>query len=372
MKNKVFAIIFALILAVISVGTIVYPKKDFSDNENRNLASFPKISWNSVKSGRFTDGVSDYFTDHMIFRDTWVSVKTAVEKALGRHESGSIQVTKDNMLIQSFSPEEEQKSEAVLDKIAEFDSKLLAQTGIKAVTVISPTATQIYSDRLYADCMNADCAPFFEKAENTVPDFVDLVPVFAAHRDENIFYRTDHHWTYLGAYYGYAAYCEKAGITPLPLGSFGIETVSDEFFGTTYSRYGLFNGEDPDRLETVAADKLADTRVTVKGEDRGTVFCPDKLSGKDKYLYFLGGNEPLTEVSTNAGTGRVLLVFKDSYANSCLPYLCFHFDRIILVDMRYYTKSVFPLVAEYGATDVLLMYNLNSLVEAQAALLPLD
>ena len=372
MKNKIFTIIFALILALISIGTILLPKKDFSDNENRVLATFPEFSWASLKDGTFTSGISDYFTDHMIFRDGWVTIKTSVEKLVGKHESGGIQVLKNGMLTQSFTQVD---LEGALEKIScfsEFETLLKEKSGIDAVTIVSPTATQIYEDLTYADCNNANTEEFFTRANAEIKGFIDLNEVLTEHRDEELFYRTDHHWTYLGAYYAYVEYCKVAGFDALTLEELDIETVTDEFFGTTYSRYGFFDGKNPDTVKTVSADKLKNTVVTLKGETHSGIFYPEKLEGKDKYLYFLGGNEAITEVDTGLSTGRTLVLVKDSYANSLLPYLCFHFDKIILIDLRYYPRDVYSCVEQYGATDVLVMYNLGSINESQAELLPLE
>lgn len=371
MRNKIFVSIFALFLAIISIGTLVAPKKDFSDNENRMLAAFPEVNGKAIVDGKFTAGISDYFTDHILFRDGWVTLKTIAEKLMGKHNSGSIFAAKNGMLIQEFSDKDLEKSIKVLESISLFDTMMKDKFNMHVKIIISPTATQIYKEELHKDCYTADSSEFFIKA-NEIDGFIDLNAVLNAHKDENIFYRTDRHWSHLGAHYAYVEYCNNIGLTANSLDEFKIECVAEEFFGTTYSRYGLFDGKNPDKLETVSYDLLKHTTATVKGETHTSIFYPEKLQSKDKYLYFLGGNNGKTEVNTGLNTGRNLLLFKDSYANAVLPYLCFHFDNIIVIDMRYYPQSVFDLVEEYSITDTLLVYNINSLSESQAALLPIE
>ena len=363
MRNKVFVCIFAVLLALLSVLTVALPKKDFSDNENRVLAAFPTFNAKNVKDGTFTRGVADYMSDHYVLRDFWVSLKTVTALATGKTENNGVYLGKDHCLIDGFSEADTARFDQNCAALERFVHTAKQECGVTVKSLIAPTATQIWADRLPALAVTADAAPLFERL-SAVPGFVDTRAALSSHSGEEIYYRTDHHWTDLGAYYAYTQYCAACGAKAPSHDAFAPETVSDSFFGTLYSRFGLFTWRYADTVAAPAAAQSV-TLTNSKGEQFSSVYFPEKLSGKDKYLYFLGGNDSKIEIATGADTGKKLLLIKDSYANSFLPYLLGDYDSVTVVDMRYYPDSVLRLLREGDYTDALVLYNLKSFASDQ-------
>ncbi|MBQ7637310.1 MAG: hypothetical protein IJS90_00230 [Clostridia bacterium] len=360
MKNRIFVSVFSLLLAALSVFTLAMPKKDFSDNENRTLAKFPELTFENVKDGGFTLGFSEWLSDHFIWRDAWVSVKAAVSVAAGRRENGGVYLTKDGSFVDGFSDEDAEFFETNVNALKSFCETVKSGYNIDVISIIAPTATVVYEEKLPQFAVTADSDALFEKL-GEIPGFVDLRSAMEQNSGEYIYYRTDHHWTYKGAYFAYEQYEKAIGRTPLNENVFAIETVSDEFFGTLYSRFGLFMNKNADTLCAPAKTALGEMKVTnSKGETCDSIYSEDALGKKDKYLYFLGGNDSLIKIETGSATGKKLLLIKDSYANSFLPYLIPDSSEIYVVDMRYYTGAVTELIEEAGITDVLVLYNLKS------------
>ena len=161
--------------------------------------------------------------------------------------------------------------------------------------------------------------------------------------------------------YSYAAVQAAAGEEAPPYEAFSPETVTEEFFGTLYSRFGFFAGVAPDSIVTPAASALGEvTRTDAKGNESPSVYAPEKLNEKDKYLYFLGGNDAVVEITAANRTGKKLLLVKDSYANAFLPYLLHDYDAVTVVDPRYYPGSVLRLAQQGGYTQAMVLYNLKS------------
>ena len=360
MKDKIFTGLFALLLAALSVLTLALPKKDFSPNENRMLETAPALSAESVKSGEFTKGVSAYLTDHFAGRDAWVSVKALAELATGKRENGGVYLSKKGGLIDGFTEDDLEYFEKNLQALQEFTEFAQSDYGVRVQSIVAPTATQICAEDLPAFSAVADADALYARLAE-VPGFIDLRQTLYAHKDEYVYYRTDHHWTGHGAYLAYAAYAGARGETPRTEESFSPETVTEDFHGSLYSRFGLFMGIKADTITAPAAAALGTVTMTDSHNTAyGSVYFPEKLEGKDKYLYFTGPNDSILRIETNAGTGKKLLLIKDSYANAFLPYLLPEFDAITVIDLRYYKDDVSALLESENYTDALVLYNLKS------------
>ncbi|MEA4964267.1 MAG: DHHW family protein [Oscillospiraceae bacterium] len=189
---------------------------------------------------------------------------------------------------------------------------------------------------------------------------VDAASLLAEHSGEYLYYRTDHHWTSLGAYYASAAYCRAVGITPRQLSSYET-TVQTGYVGSLYS----FCTEPPACLKTnpdytVCHLPLAEYEMTY---DNGSGFLDGLALNTETNAYasaFLGGDNALTKITTNNQTGRRLLIFKESYGNAFVPYMIDYYDEIIVVDIREDTDSVASIIANYGITDALVINNVQA------------
>ena len=372
MKHKLFLAIFAVLVAALSLLTLLLPKKEFSPTENRMLAPFHAPDGKTLADGSFMKDLSEFLSDHFVGRDLWVSLNTAAALLSGKRENNGVYLAKDGSLIDGFADRDAAMFKNNVRAVTEFEAAL-REMGVSLTTVVAPTATQLYPEKLPAFAVTADAEPLFA-ALKEIPGFVDVREALSAEKDGEIYYHTDHHWTGRGAYLAYAAVCEARGITARPYEDYQPQTVTEDFFGTLYSRFGLFAGRKGDAIVTPAAEALGEMTVTdSKGNARDSVYAPEKLEEKDKYLYFLGGNDSVVEIETDSHTGRRLLLVKDSYANAFLPYLLPDYDAVTVVDPRYYPGSVLKLAAEGGYTEAMVLYNLKSFASDQyVQFLPLE
>ncbi len=200
---------------------------------------------------------------------------------------------------------------------------------------------------------------------------VDAYSVLRDHLDEYIFFRTDHHWNGLGAYYAYTAFCEAAGFTPVALDQF--ETGSyDGFVGSLYNATCAYDQsgvllENPDTVHYYRP--IVDTSMTIY--DDATLTNPQKdlpviwdleEDVSNKYLCFLGGDHPITLIETDVDNDRVCLVLKESYGNAFMPYLTSHYKLVIGIDPREFNREGLPSLdlaefAQYMEVDDILVIN---------------
>ena len=363
--NQLLGLGFAVLLAGFTAANYFHKDTAFSDTENRMLQQKPVFSWADLADGRFMGNFEKYQTDQFIFRREWIGLQTAADRLLGKNKSGDVYLGEGQLL-----EEPSKLSENVWENLDAIGAFCRNQTGVKCYLMLVPDAASVQREKLPAYAPVADqeeqlekIRSYLEKKENPVTE-IPLYEMLREHREESLYYRTDHHWTTLGARY---AYQSAAGQMGLPGAENGEEKklypVSDSFQGTLAARSGYRVPDDT--IEVYWPDQEEELVVTYVQEQTksASLYAAEKLKTRDKYGMFLNGNHPLTEIRTMASTGRKLLLIKDSYANCFVPFLTGDFEEIVLVDPRYYYDSAEKLMKQYGFTDVLFLYNLNTFLE---------
>lgn len=303
-----------------------------------------------------------YLCDHFPFRDFFIGLKSRAEIIAGKGEINSVYIGKDNYLIESYPPPA--NTEQIAQSLRRFaEHEQVSQRELHLMLV--PTAVYIYQDKLprFAPVNNQ-----METAEQIYQDSkipaLDCSQILLSHKDkEPLYYRTDHHWTSYGAYLGYLAFCQKKGIVPSPLEAFEEEIVTRDFRGTVYSKVNDYTQKG----EPISVFRHPEDRLTVFYKDINEIshslYNLDYIEKKDKYSLFLNNLHPLIEITNEtADSDRELMLIKDSYANSMVPFLVRHFKTIYVFDTRYYRFGPSGFLEEHqGITDILILYNMSTL-----------
>ena len=354
-------------LSWLLVGTVViftllgilWKDRDFSEAENRKLAGFPDVSLSALVDGSFLTGLGDYVTDQFPLRDTWISLNLGVNRLLGQKEASGVYLCADDYLIQAPSDPNAVQLERNLTAIRSFAAD---HSELNTVMSIIPNTVTIHADKLPANAPVRDQRADLRQIQTGIGDvqFVDVTDLLIAHRDEQLFYRTDHHWTSLGAYYAFQQIGPALGIEPPAWSGYTVYTVSTTFEGTLSSKSGSHSARD--KVEIFVPETEIEYYVTYSGDQTGICSMYDRsaLDKKDHYTVFFGGNYGRVDITTTADTGRVLLVFKDSYANCFMQLLYPYFDHITMIDPRYYYDNVENVIRSEAVTDVLYLYNLDT------------
>ncbi len=358
--------LFLAFLGIFAAANAVTPDKDFSPMENRALAQMPELSGDALLSGSFMEDFESYVTDQFVLRDQWIALKAGAEYASGKKENNGVYICDEHTLIARFDPPANDRAKKRIDDNFGYVEKLAGLTDVPVYFSLIPGKVSVWADLLPEGAPNDDEGQYIARgAALQGPKWLDAATTLNAHKDEYIFYRTDHHWTTLGAYYAYAALAEGMGLEPMPLSSFDRQVVSQEFFGTTFSSSGV-RWLEPDTMEFFVPQEAATVTNYFDGTPtEGQLYDLSKLSEKDKYSAFLGGNKPLTVVKSNVapeGAPKLMLI-RDSYADSMAPFLCYHFSEIHLVDPRYYKTSMAQYVKDNAIDQVLVMYAVNNFVK---------
>lgn len=358
---KIMCFLFILILAIITLLNIIKEDIKFSDTENRMLAQKPKFTMERFIEGRFTKKFEKYKVDQFISRNMWIKIKSTTDKLLGKNQSSGVYLGKDGYLIEEFKKPNEEVISKNIEAINNFSNKY---KNINQYMTIVPNAVDILNEKLpkYAPVISQKkYIDGFESNLNKNINIIDAYNTLKEHKNEYIYYKTDHHWTTLGSYY---TFLEAAKTMKLNLSKneYDIKCVSNDFYGTLYSKSG-YEVESPDNIDIyIPKDKNDEYVINYVDEQKKTASFYDssKLDTKDKYGVFLGGNHPIVDIKTTSQSDKKILIFKDSYANSFVEFLTPYFSEIVMVDPRYYYDDIDKLISDKNITDILFLYNANT------------
>ncbi len=354
-------ILFLVFIGGFFLLNLILPDRSFSERENRYLQQAPRFSFSDLFEGKFTSRFEKYTTDQFAGRDAWITLKACAELAEGKKENNEVYLCPtdtgplDAMLIERY----EAPADAVIDANVDSLNALAENAGVPVYFALIPGAGEICRDVLPKNAPTDSQRDVIDRAyARTRAQTVDMYGALAPHAQEYIFYGTDHHWTSLGAYYGYTALAAAMGFEARPESDYSPVTVSESFYGTTYSSSG-FSWVKPDRIERWVPQN-AETLVTNYPEGEpvsGALYDDSFLEKKDKYASFLGGNTPRVVLETGNADKPVLLVVRDSYMDSLTPFLLEDFSEIHILDLRYYRQSIKAYAEENGVDEVLVCYS---------------
>ena len=316
----------------------------------------PQFTIVDFVSGKFSDELEQYLTDQVPLRDDWVTLKIYLELAVGKRESGGVYIGRDKYLMDKFTSYSKKQLAANAAALAELQKKLAAED-ISMDTILVPVAAQVLTDKLPAYAPVADYAAILEVLTDAGVDTVDMLTALAAHSGENIYYRTDHHWTSLGAYY---AYCAWRGIEP-NADEWTQEILCDNFHGTTWNKVPL---------PTVPAEEITAWykheyhNVSYNGGEYepNSIYECKYLSGSDQHAVFLNSNQAQTVISGSGKSGKLLLI-KDSYGNTFSQFPVEDYAEVHVLALRFFKGDVTEYAKENDITDALVLYGVQNFVK---------
>lgn len=358
---------FLILLFLICLLNIVWPSREFSEKENRMLEQKPELTLSGIESGRFMEQYESYQSDQIAGRDLWVQLKTRVDLLMGKRESNGVYKGKSKYLMEDIKTPNQEQMEHNLASMCSFQE---AYPDIPMYMMLVPNAANVLSDKLPSFAVTRDQDKDFAEIQKALKGHLTWVDVSSAmedHKSENIYYHTDHHWTSLGAKYGYEALAEALQLDTSKEVELKPYAVSDSFNGTLSATSGYETGYEEPMYVYLPKEEGTGPEVVVsyveEQEKKATLYDTSKLKEKDKYAMFLGGNSGLIDIRTTADSTDRLLIVKDSYANSLVPFLTPYYREIFMVDPRYYYGDIHEIMENNKITSVLFLYNGNTFVE---------
>lgn len=389
-------VVFCVLLLVGGVASLLTKKEKVSELENRNLTEFPDYSDSALLSGDYFRQIEMYYADNFPWRNDWISVSNQFRENFG-FEYSDIKIyepinetdvsSSDTMrqtgpsVLQNDSATGQVKKKLFVFKNRAFEmfgggiqmGKTYAEVinsynragiaGLQVYNLVIPVALEFELTEKYKSLQKPN-RPAIENIYNHLDSNIKKVwaiDEMREHREEYIYFNTDHHWTSLGAYYAYRAFCSTAGLTPVSLDTVAFK-VKPSFLG---SLYRLTRDEklekNPDSVTYyLFRDSL---RFFIGSNDKPGNWYKSKMyaegaKGSNSYSVFIQGDLPLVKMETLHKNGRKILMVKESYGNAFAPFLINNYEKVIVVDQRYFTGNLIDLIKKEGINELLFINNI--------------
>ncbi len=392
-------ILFGGILLLGGIASIAMKKDSVSLMENRKLAAFPEYSDSTLWNGKYFKDIEAYYADNFPLRDRWMSFSTALRSKFG-FESGEIKIydpanntevnEKTDTIKNKTNPggplPDDGATGEVKKRLFVFKNRAfemfgggpamgksyanvinsynrLGIPGLQVYNLIIPVALEFEITEKYAKLQKPN-RPAIENIYNSLDSNIKKVwaiDEIRLHREEYIYFNTDHHWTSLGAYYAYKAFCTTAGLIPVSLDTVASKT-KNSFLGSLYRLT-----RDPklkDNPDSVRYYLFRDSVNFYIGSSNSiSYWAKSKMyaegaSGPNSYSVFLQGDLPIVKMETQHKNGRKIAVVKESYGNAFAPFLINNYEKVVVVDQRYYTGDFVAMLKAEGINELLFINNI--------------
>lgn len=346
--------LFAGIIGTAFAFNILKSDQVFSANENRNLAQNPEFTFTKLFKDQYTSEFEKYVTDQFIFRDQWVEGKTLVERLLGKVENNGVYFGKNQRLMERLASVNVDQINKNIKYVNQFVNGL--DEDVKVNMMLIPGSVAIMKEDLPRVSDDIDQLSLIDQIEANMSsriEFTNVNQVFLEHNQEDLYFKTDHHFNLNGSKLAYEALAKQLGF---PLHTYQRELVAEGFLGTLGSQSGAYYNEH-DEIYQLINDEQIDVYYPDLELHDNNVYAEDNLLVKDKYTYYLNGNHSQVKITTNHQEKEKLLIIRDSYANIFTPYLLEDFSEITLLDLRYYKSPISEFIRENEIDRVLFFYS---------------
>jgi hypothetical protein len=400
--------VFVLIIIAGGVLSILLPKQKISEVEKRTLTQVPVFTWDTLFHGKYTQKLEDYYADNFPYRENLVAATTTLKENFGYRNNdlmvyhlnsekpGAGEVNAPDTLAGDIIGDDQDSISAenadTMQNDAEIVKSVMIYKGraiqifggskasasayaaminnyhkvlghsVKIYCLVIPTPIDFYLPDKYkhvTDAEKKNIAIINSKLDTGIVG-VDAYAEVAAHKNEYLYYYTDHHWTGRGAYYAYTGFCKSAGFAPYDLSQFQRKVIHN-FLGSLYdlTRDSRLKA-NIDSVEyfklPIATKTFIYSNKDIKSCFKSSLFA-ETARGGNSYSVFLGGDFPLVRVETGIKNGKKLLVIKDSYGNAMAPYFALHYQEVHIVDYRYFNANLVNYIRDKKITDMIFLHN---------------
>lgn len=412
------SILVVEVLAIVGVISLLYQRPAISEIEKRPLAAKPEFSLQALFTGNYTKELAAYYADTFPGRELLVKFSGKLD-SIGGVRVDDVRIHEGNpdpefipgeeapapevpvlpsetpaILPSEASPSLEQPTEAATeegvkmgsiflyrdrgyqlfggtDAMGEWYANVLSsyQTALEGkvqiYNLIVPSSAAMGLPERYASMTSPEPPKLQNIADHLDPAiiFVNPYETMAAHKKEYLYFRTDHHWTALGAYYAYTEFAKAAGFSPIRLEELEKRTLPN-FLGTLYSQTKDPKMEkNPDHVDYYMMPVKSQCELYLKGSPFQATTMPlygEYAKTYNSYSVFLHGDAPVTRISTDVNNGKRIAVVKESYGNAFVPFLVNHYEEVLVIDQRYLERDLYALLREEEIDELLFINNIFS------------
>lgn len=339
-KKNLFTIFIMTFICVISIVSIIKKDTTFSSIENKLLTQYKQFSINSFFDKSYMDNLENYLSDQFPYRNELICMNTYSKKYLLLEKNiNKVYLGKNGYLFNSYTTMDfnNEQIEKNINSLKYFQNKYNCKV------YLIPSSFEILEQNLPFVHSNINPNEYLKDIPNI--DYVDNL--LKPHKNEYIYYKTDHHWTTYGAYLLYKTEFDNNA-------SYNTNVVSTNFLGTIHSRLNIKNSYDKIESPTIGNNLFVKYDYT---QNTNKLYYEEHLTTKDQYSYFLDGNHAIIEITNPNVENGHLLVIKDSFANCFVPFLTNDYHKIDVIDMRYLNIPISNILKNSNYDDIIVLYN---------------
>jgi len=382
-------VLFSL-LCVGGVFFVISPKQTFSETEKRRLIQLPEISWSNYISGSLSRDLNAYVNDHFLLRSRAIFAAGTIRYYMGIHlpnqerwvrarraNETKLVAQPDSTSIDSLANSKSEYEDLYSGGLLILNGRVYtSNTGNPAISplfsrMVNEYATSLQNRARVFSCVaplssgfipnpgyevyqrrNKKTLEAIRQTLNPSVGYCDIFSEMTEHKQEQLWFGSDHHWTALGAYYAYVAFTKAAGFEAVPLSQMK-KSIRYPFLGTLYE---LTRDESvrqrPDTV-LVFMPKVQTEAVRYNANDMQKPISSSVFCRGSNYYAFLCGDYPLIKIKTNLKNGRKAAVIKNSMGNAFSVYLISHYEELYIIDYRYSKHDLNNLIAEKGIQDLI-------------------
>lgn len=364
-NNLFYIVIFFVIVGIVGLFSLAHAPIKISQMENRSLTAIPAFSWKSVIDGSYQEQMEDGMKDQSLIKNSSVRISIALDAAFGRQDRNGTYFNNDGTYVKMETPNDYNDSRVslntrILKRFSEESGKPVDIYLIPPKGAAEPKKLPVFAP--YLNDVSVRKSVWREIKNDDMMSLVSIEGFMSS--GEGKYFYTDHHYNSYGAYLAARDYQRSRGLGLQDIDFFDPVTVGDNFHGSLYRKAPLYIAKY-DRM--TMPSRLPDLSITYRYGYDGrlrkishstSLYEPAYMFTSDKYSVYMGGNHGLTVITNeDRSGGPVLLMVKDSFANSAVPYLIGSYKKIVMIDLRYYGgKSLLDEVAAQDPDRVVVWY----------------
>lgn len=359
--NRQVGILFLTVIMVLAILGPVLRDKKISEEENRTLAQRPELTLNSVLSGNFMKKYESYVSDQFAGRSIWRVFHASLKRIGGSREEHGVYLGKHGQLLEKIELPKKEYLENNIQMINAFQDRY---PDVAMRMMLVPDAGEILKKDLPPLVRQSSQTEMMQGVKEELSSkikWIDALQVMQNHKSEKIYYKTDHHWTGRGVFYAFLEYGKEADLS-VDKNDYKRYPVTTQFNGSLSKTSG-FKRREKEEIELYLPKKDTSQYVVSYVENqkkRTSLYDEKQLDTQNGYQVFQGGNYSLLDIQTNTKNTRRLMIVKDSFANSFVPFLTPFYQEIVMVDPRYYAGHADELMQKYRLNEVLFLYSGNT------------
>ncbi|MHC1681706.1 MAG: DHHW family protein [Clostridiaceae bacterium] len=371
-RNIIYILLFISVISLNGLAILFKDDKKISTYENRDLASMPKVNYNSILKGDYFQKVNSYISDQVYKKEFWQKQYVNLNlEVLNKNKINQYVVTDNNFILNynSYAAEDFYQLKLSVERSItsiKAAEKIVNENGGKLYFITIPTQSSMFLDHYpeyynnFKEHYDYQRELISEESKKNNLNHIDMYGTLSKLNPEDVYFTSEHHYNFLGAYNTYSELINSLKNDndlkfDRNVRSYDDFNVVEKDFKGAYNRQLMYLINNKDKLLLPSID----TKQWDITENKKKV--TEIINTKSTfYSAFMNGEMSEAIMKTNKPQFDNALIIGDSFTNPLEPLLAMHFNETRSLDFRmkevkvdfkkyieeYKPKAVFVVVNE--------------------------